>query len=91
MPELILTPPREQKLIASAKDLKFLVLDELHTYRGRQGADVVLLLRRLREVLATIGVLSTGTSSDRATGEGKRAAGSGKSAAPVRTAPRLHP
>lgn len=28
-----------------------LVLDELHTYRGRQGADVALLVRRLRERL----------------------------------------
>src|SRR4030043_191034 len=40
MLELILTRPREQKLIASAKELEFLVLDELHTYRGRQGACV---------------------------------------------------
>ena len=32
-----------------AKDLRFLVLDELHTYRGRQGADVAMLVRRVRE------------------------------------------
>ena len=25
------------------------VLDELHTYRGRQGADVAILVRRLRD------------------------------------------
>ena len=31
--------------------LRFLVLDELHTYRGRQGADVALLVRRVREAL----------------------------------------
>src|SRR5207249_4824775 len=30
----------------------FLVLDELHTYRGRQGADVGLLVRRVREALS---------------------------------------
>ena len=32
-----------------AKGLRFLVLDELHTYRGRQGADVAMLVRRVRE------------------------------------------
>lgn len=61
--ELILTRPREQKLIASAKGLKFLVLDELHTYRGRQGADVALLLRRLRELLAAEAMQCVGTSA----------------------------
>lgn len=29
--------------------LRYLVLDELHTYRGRQGADVAMLVRRVRE------------------------------------------
>ncbi|MXW11080.1 MAG: DEAD/DEAH box helicase [Gammaproteobacteria bacterium] len=32
-----------------AEGLRFLVLDELHTYRGRQGADVAMLVRRVRE------------------------------------------
>ena len=32
-----------------AAGLRFLVLDELHTYRGRQGADVSMLVRRVRE------------------------------------------
>ena len=63
MLELILTRPREQKLIASAKGLKFLVLDELHTYRGRQGADVALLLRRVRELLAVDAMQCVGTSA----------------------------
>ena len=63
MLELILTRPREQKLIASAKGLKFLVLDELHTYRGRQGADVALLLRRVRELLAADAMQCVGTSA----------------------------
>src|SRR5271165_5330599 len=49
MLELMLTRPKERVgLIASAKNLSFLVLDELHTYRGRQGADVAMLVRRLR-------------------------------------------
>jgi ATP-dependent helicase YprA (DUF1998 family)/very-short-patch-repair endonuclease len=63
MMELILTRPREQKLIASARGLKFLVLDELHTYRGRQGADVALLLRRLRELLQVEAMQCVGTSA----------------------------
>ena len=32
-----------------SKGLRFLVLDELHPYRGRQGADVAMLVRRVRE------------------------------------------
>ena len=32
-----------------AAGLRYLVLDELHTYRGRQGADVAMLVRRVRE------------------------------------------
>lgn len=32
-----------------AAGLRFLILDELHTYRGRQGADVAMLIRRVRE------------------------------------------
>ncbi|MEW5979782.1 MAG: DEAD/DEAH box helicase [Acidobacteriota bacterium] len=63
MLELILTRPREQKLITSAKGLKFLVLDELHTYRGRQGADVALLLRRVRELLDADALQCVGTSA----------------------------
>lgn len=51
MLELILTRPGEDKLIRAAKNLEFIVLDELHTYRGRQGADVAMLLRRLRQLL----------------------------------------
>ncbi|HVO32980.1 MAG TPA: DEAD/DEAH box helicase, partial [Elusimicrobiota bacterium] len=42
----------DQKVIRNCEDLEFLVLDELHTYRGRQGADVAMLVRRLRNRLA---------------------------------------
>ena len=31
----------------SASSLRYLVLDELHTYDGAQGTDVAMLLRRL--------------------------------------------
>src|SRR5690606_13710060 len=71
MLELIMTRPRERQLIERARGLRFLVLDELHTYRGRQGADVALLVRRVRDRLATPeqGLLVVGTSATLA-GEG---------------------
>lgn len=67
MLELILTRPQEAKLIKSAVGLRFLVLDELHTYRGRQGADVALLVRRLRERLKADHLQCVGTSATLAT------------------------
>jgi ATP-dependent helicase YprA (DUF1998 family) len=54
MLELILTRLRERELVHAAR-LRFLVLDELHTYRGRQGADVALLVRRVRDRLTPEG------------------------------------
>ncbi|HNW74919.1 MAG TPA: DEAD/DEAH box helicase, partial [Bacteroidales bacterium] len=41
---------------------RFLVFDELHTYRGRQGADVAMLIRRIRS-LARNEIISIGTSA----------------------------
>ncbi len=53
MLELIMTRQNDtdKAIIRHASGLRFLVLDELHTYRGRQGADVALLVRRVREAL----------------------------------------
>lgn len=70
MLELMLTRVHEDKLVASP-DLKFLVLDELHTYRGRQGADVALVIRKLKrrcdKSLVCIGTSATmSTEGDRA-------------------------
>ena len=50
MAELLLTRQEgiDAKIIENASALNFIVLDELHTYRGRQGADVAILVRRLR-------------------------------------------
>lgn len=50
MAELLLTRQDEldSRVIGNASGLEFIVLDELHTYRGRQGADVAILVRRLR-------------------------------------------
>jgi ATP-dependent helicase YprA (DUF1998 family) len=70
MLELILTRPEERRrLIQSARGLRFLVLDELHTYRGRQGADVAMLVRRVREATESPELQCVGTSATLA-GEG---------------------
>ena len=64
MLELILTRPKEHQLIsAAAGSLRFLVFDELHTYRGRQGADVALLIRRARDYFECPNVQVIGTSA----------------------------
>lgn len=63
MLELILTRPFEKKLIRAAQGLRFLVLDELHTYRGRQGADVAMLIRRVRNLLSADRLQCVGTSA----------------------------
>ncbi|GAB4431026.1 MAG: DEAD/DEAH box helicase [Anaerolineae bacterium] len=68
MLELMMTRPRERKLIEAMRGLQFLVLDELHTYRGRQGADVAMLVRRVREVCQTEQLQCVGTSATLAEG-----------------------
>jgi superfamily II DNA/RNA helicase len=65
MLELLMTRQTEvdRKVIGNCAGLQFLVLDELHTYRGRQGADVALLVRRVRERLAPEKLQCIGTSA----------------------------
>lgn len=65
MLELLMTRQEEidRKVIGNCAGLRFLVLDELHTYRGRQGADVAMLVRRVRERLAPTGLQCVGTSA----------------------------
>ncbi|RQS27240.1 DEAD/DEAH box helicase, partial [Burkholderia sp. Bp8990] len=49
MLELLLTRTAEQTIRDSIYEhLQYLVFDELHTYRGRQGADVAMLIRRIQ-------------------------------------------
>ncbi|MFH1283305.1 MAG: DEAD/DEAH box helicase, partial [bacterium] len=49
MLELILTRTWESSIRSSMFScLKFLVFDELHTYRGRRGSDVSILIRRIQ-------------------------------------------
>ncbi len=68
MLELLMTRQNEldKTVIHAAEGLRFLVLDELHTYRGRQGADVAMLVRRVREALNPA-VQCIGTSATMAT------------------------
>ena len=63
MLELMLTRhfAPDPQLIEQAQGLRFLVLDELHTYRGRQGADVAMLIRRVRDRMNP-GLLCVGTT-----------------------------
>jgi ATP-dependent helicase YprA (DUF1998 family) len=68
MAELILTRPDERQLVEAARGLRFLVMDELHTYRGRQGADVALLIRRLRDRVGGDSLQYVGTSATMASG-----------------------
>jgi hypothetical protein len=71
--------PEDQRFLDRAGGgLRFLVFDELHTYRGRQGADVAMLIRRLKERCAAPGLVHVGTSatmvaSPDATPESRRA------------------
>ncbi|MFJ2020599.1 DEAD/DEAH box helicase [Streptomyces nodosus] len=68
MLEYLLTRPEERReLIGAARGLRFLALDELHTYRGRQGADVALLVRRLRDACEAPDLQCIGTSATMAT------------------------
>ncbi|TAL72324.1 MAG: DEAD/DEAH box helicase [Rhodanobacter sp.] len=70
MLEMLMTRQGEldRAVIDNCHDLQFLVLDELHTYRGRQGADVAMLVRRVRDRLAANDLLCIGTSATMASG-----------------------
>lgn len=51
--------------------IKYLVFDELHTYRGRQGADVSILIRRIKAQAVNKEVTCLGTSATMVSGESK--------------------
>ena len=70
MLELIMTRMGELFIRDSMKEaLKFLVFDELHTYKGRQGADVAYLIRRIR-AHANNELHCIGTSATMSSGKG---------------------
>jgi Lhr-like helicase/very-short-patch-repair endonuclease len=54
---------RSRSSASAPSGLRFLVFDELHTYRGRQGADVAMLVRRLKEQCSGPGLVHVGTSA----------------------------
>lgn len=56
-------------------NLRYLVLDEIHTYTGRRGADVAALLRRVKKRTDVIGkIRCIGTSATVEAGEGEDSA-----------------
>lgn len=57
MLELLLTRFDDRKLFNQPGVLQFLVLDEVHTYSGKRGADVAALIRRLKQHTGTRGQL----------------------------------
>ena len=64
MLELLLTRLQEREIRdAIFENLRFLVFDELHTYRGRQGSDVAMLIRRInsqcKQSICCIGTSAT--------------------------------
>jgi len=74
MLELLLTRFEDRTLFRHQGVLKYLVLDEVHTYKGKQGADVAALIRRLKQHTGTLGKLTCiGTSATVESGEGESA------------------
>lgn len=64
MAELLLVRPEDKPFLErDGGGMRFLVFDELHTYRGRQGADVAMLVRRLKERCAAQDLIHIGTSA----------------------------
>ncbi len=64
MLEMMMVRPEEHMFVdRAATGIRYLVIDELHTYRGRQGADVALLIRRLKERSGNPGLICMGTSA----------------------------
>lgn len=62
MLEYLLERPIDAPIFEKAR-LKFLVLDELHAYRGVQSTEIAFLIRRLKDRLATENLTCIGTSA----------------------------
>jgi DEAD/DEAH box helicase domain-containing protein len=67
MLDYLLIRPKDRKLWSKngTSTLRYVVVDELHTFDGAQGTDLALLLRRLRARLGTPegGLIGVGTSA----------------------------
>ncbi len=69
MLELLMVRKADEDLRKSFLDnMKYLVYDELHVYKGRQGADVSLLNRRIKAAASNNNIICIGTSATMATG-----------------------
>ena len=69
MLELLMIRKADESLRKSFLDnLDYLVFDELHVYKGRQGADVSLLNRRIKAAAQNKNIICIGTSATMATG-----------------------
>lgn len=69
MLELLMVRKADESLRNSfLENLQFLVYDELHVYKGRQGADVSLLNRRIKAAATNKKIICIGTSATMATG-----------------------
>lgn len=70
MLELLMTRAGKEETLRKCflENLKFLVFDELHTYRGMQGSDVSMLIRRIK-AQAKGDVKCFGTSATMVSGE----------------------
>ncbi|MGC9522979.1 MAG: DEAD/DEAH box helicase [Anaerolineae bacterium] len=75
MLELLLTRFEDRKLFATPGVLSFLVLDEVHTYTGKRGADVAALIRRLKQHTGTTGTLRCIATSATVESTGETSAG----------------
>jgi superfamily II DNA/RNA helicase/very-short-patch-repair endonuclease len=69
MLELLMVRKADESLRKSFLDnIKYLVFDELHVYKGRQGADVSLLIRRIKAAAANKNIICIGTSATMTSG-----------------------
>jgi superfamily II DNA/RNA helicase/very-short-patch-repair endonuclease len=69
MLELLMIRKADESLRKSfLEHIKYLVYDELHVYKGRQGADVSLLNRRIKSAATNKNIICIGTSATMATG-----------------------
>ena len=69
MLELLMVRKTDEDLRNSfLNSIEFLVYDELHVFKGRQGADVSLLNRRIKAAAKNKNIVCIGTSATMATG-----------------------
>ncbi len=63
MLEYLLIRPHDMRLFEPADSWRFMVVDEAHVYNGAKGSEIAMLLRRLRERVATEEIQAIATSA----------------------------